>query len=67
MDKDREIWACALAILRRYGEEASTHSGQRADELLASGDAEGHRTWIQILERINQLEQDKPDPGDMVQ
>ena len=67
MDKDREIWACALAILRRYGEGASAHAGQRADKLLAAGDAEGHRTWIRILERINQLEQDKPDKADTLQ
>lgn len=67
MNKEREIWACALAILRRYGEGASAHAGQRADELLGSRDAEGHRTWIRILECINQLEQEKPDKDDALQ
>jgi triphosphoribosyl-dephospho-CoA synthetase len=67
LDKDREIWAGALAILRRYGEGASAYAGRRADELLSAGDTEGHRTWIRILERINQLERDKPVDGEMTQ
>jgi hypothetical protein len=61
MISNREIWGCALAILRQYREFASAHAGLRADELLAGGDVEGHHTWIRILERINQLES---EPGE---
>jgi len=59
--EDREIWACANQILRRYAEAAWLHASQRADELSASGDTEGQRTWIRILRRIETLERMSPD------
>lgn len=49
LDKNREIWACALKILRCYGEDARTHARCRADELLRVEDAEGHLTSIRML------------------
>jgi hypothetical protein len=67
MISNKEIWAYAATLLRRFGEGASAHAGQRADALLAIGDVEGHRTWIRILERINQLEKIKPDDEQMLQ
>ena len=46
---DQEIWACANEVIRRYGDGASVHATQRADELLAKSDIAGQRTWLGIL------------------
>lgn len=56
MIDEREIWACANHMLKRYGADAWFHAAQRADELLAEGDFEGQRTWCRILDRIHQLD-----------
>jgi hypothetical protein len=56
MIDDREIWACANLLLRQYGEKAWFVASQRADELLAQGEMEGHRTFLRILARIKELE-----------
>ncbi|APR53881.1 hypothetical protein CA223_15700 [Sphingomonas koreensis] len=61
MIEDREIWACAHQLMRQHGTEAWFHAAQRADELLASGEIEGHRTFLRILDRIKQLEQLEAD------
>lgn len=56
----REIWACANQILSQYGDAATLHAAQRAEELLVNGDIEGQRTWLRILARINALEAAPP-------
>ena len=58
---DREIWACAQHVLRRYGESAWLHAAQRADALLVQGDFAGSRTWVRILERIDALRSRAPE------
>jgi hypothetical protein len=60
MIEDREIWACANQLLKQYGEDAWFVTSQRADELLAQGQMEGHRTFLRILQRICELEQMVP-------
>jgi hypothetical protein len=60
MIDEREIWACAQHILERFGEAAGSHAAQRADALLGGGDLDGHRTWLRILRRINDLEAAQP-------
>ena len=54
---DREIWACALAIVRQHGDDAWFHASQRADELFDKGDHAGGRTWSRIHDCIEALEQ----------
>jgi hypothetical protein len=56
MIEDREIWACAHQRKQQYGEAASFQAAQRADELLAANDREGGRTWLRILQRIEDLD-----------
>ena len=53
---DREIWACADLLLKQLGDHAWFVASQRADELLAVGEMEGHRTFVRILNRIKHLE-----------
>jgi hypothetical protein len=61
MIDDREIWACANVYLKQHGEHAWFVVSQRADELLAQGEIEGHRTFVRILNRIRLLEAMTPD------
>jgi hypothetical protein len=56
MIDDREIWACANLLLREHGDDAWFVAAQRADELLAQGEMDGHRTFLRILARIKALE-----------
>lgn len=55
MIDDREIWACANQLLKQHGMDAWFVAARRADELLASGDMEGNRTFVRILGRIREL------------
>jgi hypothetical protein len=60
MIEDREIWACANLLLRQHGSEAWNIASRRAQELLAQGEAEGHRTFARIMDRIRELEAVSP-------
>lgn len=53
---DKEIWACALQVIKQYRDVAWFHAAQRADELYEAGDYEGSQTWLRILRRIEALE-----------
>ena len=56
MVDDREIWACANLLMKQHGADAWFVASQRADELFAQGEMEGHRTFVRIVDRIKQLE-----------
>ena len=60
MIDDREIWACANLLLQQHGDNAWFVVSRRADELLAQGEVEGHRTFWRILARIKELEASNP-------
>ena len=60
MIDDREIWACANLLVRQHGDNAWFVVARRADELLAQGEMDGHRTFLRILARIEALESSNP-------
>ena len=55
MDREHELWAAASMLINRHGAEAWFHAAQRADELFAQGDIDGHATFVAILRRIEKL------------
>lgn len=55
MISDWELWACARQQIAHYGDEAAIAAAMRADALLTDGDLDGQRTWLAILQRIDQL------------
>ena len=61
MMTDRELWACANTLMQQHGANAWFAASTRADELLAAGALDGHGTFLQILNRITQLEALAPD------
>ncbi|MCP3730365.1 hypothetical protein M9978_07975 [Sphingomonas sp. MG17] len=60
MIEDREVWACANMLIKQHGGDAWLVVSQRADELLEQGEIEGHRTFLRILRRIEDLERTGP-------
>ena len=61
MISERDIWMAANTLMRRYGEDAAFRAAQRADELFAKGDSEGHRTFLRIVRQIERLAMTTPD------
>ena len=58
---DRELWACALAVERRYGDRAPVHVAERIGALVLDGDHDGVEVWKAIAARLDQLRQQAPD------
>ncbi|WIW90364.1 hypothetical protein K3M67_20250 (plasmid) [Sphingobium sp. V4] len=50
MTPEQERWAEALAIERRFGEQATEHIAERVTALAAAGDDAGIARWIAITE-----------------
>jgi hypothetical protein len=67
MISEREIWLAAKAMIQRYGSNAEMEAAERADELLEKGDMEGAAAWKRIMVAIEQLQAEKPAPGETVQ
>ena len=55
MIDDPDVWRAASVLLRQYGDDASSRAAQRADELLARGDADGHSIWLRIQNAVEEL------------
>jgi hypothetical protein len=53
---DHEIWQCALAMVKRYGDDAMLEAAGRADELLDAGDMAACEVWHRILNAIERLQ-----------
>jgi hypothetical protein len=64
---ERDIWAAALLMVKRYGDAAMIEAAQRADELLDAGDMAGCETWHRILNAIERLQATAPAEGERVQ
>jgi len=57
---EQERWAEALAIERRFGEQAAEHIAERVTALAIAGDEAGLGRRIAIANRFDQL-RDRPD------
>ena len=53
---DIEIWRCAALTIKRYGDIADVDAAAKADALLAEGDREGRRVWLQIAKAIEEMQ-----------
>ena len=64
---ERDIWRAANVLIQQYGDTASLHAAQRADELLEKGDMEGRRQWQRIYAAIAELLRDRPSNDESIQ
>lgn len=52
---DRDIWACALQVVKQHGDNAPLHIAERIGALALAGDMAGVATWKRIANRVDQL------------
>ncbi|HEV2160677.1 MAG TPA: hypothetical protein VGR52_00350 [Stellaceae bacterium] len=64
MTEEIDIWRAADLLVKRHGADAETVAAQRADELLAQGDADGERIWKRILAAVHDLRRAKLAAGE---
>ncbi len=53
---DRDIWANALLLIDRHGDDAAGYALKRADEQLESGDIALAAVWARIMAVIREIE-----------
>jgi hypothetical protein len=53
---DRDIYASANVMIRRFGEDANIEAAMRADERLEAGDLDGQAVWKRIIKAIEELQ-----------
>jgi len=63
---DRDIWAAALLMVKRYKADAMQESAMRADQLLEDGDWQDAVSWRRIVDAIERLQAQKPAEGEKV-
>lgn len=55
MISDRDIYQTAHLLIRKHGERAHIHAAKRVDEFHDRGDLDGARTWLRIINAIDDL------------
>jgi hypothetical protein len=53
---ETDIWRGALAMMKRYGDDAMLEAAARADQLLDDGEPVVAATWHRILDAIERLQ-----------
>ena len=62
-----DIYRSASVLLNRYGDGASLHAGNRADEMLEAGNMDGRALWTRIYDAVLELGREAPGEGERVQ
>ncbi len=57
MTDEQHLWACALAVEKRFDDQAPLHVAERIGELTLAGDADGVTMWQAIASRLDRLRQ----------
>ena len=60
MISERDTWAAANILIKKYGDDAELRAAERADEMLDQGDIDGQRIWLRILEAVKRLTDTEP-------
>ncbi len=63
MITELDIWRSANLLIQQHGELADLEAAQRADDMLEEGDMDGRRVWLDILEKVKELQRVKPGRG----
>lgn len=63
MTTDIDIYRAANLLMKQWSAmEAEIEAAQRADAFLESGDMEGRRVWLRIMEAVKELSAVGPAP-----
>jgi hypothetical protein len=60
---DRDVWAAALLIVKRYSDDARLEASERADQPLDEGDMAGAETWHRIIAHRRRIATQRPSKG----
>jgi hypothetical protein len=52
---EREIYAAACVMIKRFGEDAAAQAARRANE-FAAGNSDGKQAWLRIMQAIEQMQ-----------
>ncbi len=63
MISDLDIWRSANLLIQQHGDQADLEAAQRADAMLDKGDMDGRRVWLDILEKVMELQRKGPAEG----
>ena len=66
MISDRDLWAAALVMAKRYGADAMLEAASRAEQLEEDGDWQGALTWHRVLDSIERIQATKPADDEAV-
>ena len=64
MISEADIWRSALAMVRRYKDDAMLEASARADQAFEDGDMGAAVTWHRILDAIEHIQATKPAEGE---
>jgi hypothetical protein len=66
MISDHDVWHAALAMVKRYREDAVSEAAARADQHTEDGDWAAANTWHRILDAIERLQARVPADAESV-
>ncbi len=67
MVSDLEIYRSANVLVQQHGEDAPIEAAMRADAMLEAGDLDGHAVWCRIAKAVEELLEQKPSLGALIQ
>lgn len=63
---EQHLWACVLAVEKRYGAGAPLHVADRIGTLAHEGDANGVAMWQAIAVRLDRLRRGDAPSNDAI-
>ena len=62
-----DIYRSAHVLVKRHGNYALIQAAQRADAMFEAGDLDGHAVWCRIVKAVEELLEQKPSLGALIQ
>ena len=60
MTSEIDIYRSAKLLIDQHGDHADLEAMTKADSMLETGDIDGQRVWMRILDAIRELQNTKP-------
>ncbi len=66
MATSSDIYRTANLLIETYGEMAAVGAAIKADECLRNGNATGRAVWLRIVRAVEELTEDSPPAGAVI-